>query len=331
MERPIYLQRLLRQKVLLIVGLVVAIAAGLLAGFTIVDGEVVPRATRTYTAGTTILLARPNPEIYQVEIPGQTQVLTPEQIAQQQTQVVVQEPSPINLSSTAVIMAYLASSDAITDAVATQVGGLEPGDGISAVSRTTQPPGDEEFPGRLSLPIVDVMAVSTSAARAELLSDAATVAFQTMVLDEQNARGVPENIRLTLDVLNAPVADEGEGSNPAIPVVIVAVGVFLLFLAAALIIEAIRDRRRRAARPQQAEAVADETDEFHETDSLSSEFEQERVLEPVGSVAAAAPAGYVRGRRRARVVSPASASVSDDESLRDEIVDDADVSTASRS
>ena len=113
--------------------------------------------------------------------------------------------------------------------------------------RTTQPAGDEQFGGRLQLPIIAIVGMSTSAASAELIAAEATTAFNDLVVAQQDEWGVAPDIRLTLEELNAPVAADPEGGNPAIPVIVVTVGIFLLFIALALIIEATRDRRRRAA------------------------------------------------------------------------------------
>ncbi|MCR2808881.1 MULTISPECIES: hypothetical protein [unclassified Microbacterium] len=247
MEKPKYLERLLRQKVLLIVGFVVAIIAGLLAGLTIHDGAITTRVQKTYTASSTVLLASPQPNFFQVEIPGTAQAL-PQPNADGTTptqELIVEDATPLDLADSAIILAYIASSDEVAQAVADRVGDFEDGDGITAARRTTQPAGDERFGGRLSLPLIDIVGTSTSAARAELIANEATEVFADLIRAQQREWGVSEEIRLTLDVLNAPVADSGEGSNPAIPVIVVAVGVMIFFIALALIVEAVRDRRRR--------------------------------------------------------------------------------------
>jgi hypothetical protein len=278
MKTPTYLQRLLNQKILLIIGIVVALAAGLLAGFTIADGQVESRVVRTYSASSTVLLQAPQPTYYQVEVPGQVQALPqPVDPAAPQPTTIEQPATPIDLSSSAIILAYIASSDAVADGVAEKVGGLETGEAITAVRRTTQPAGDEQFGGRLTLPIIDIVGVSTTPARAEEIANEATTVFGDLVAAQQVEWGVPEDIRLTLDELNAPVADEGQGSNPAIPVIVVALGVFLLFVAIALIIEAIRERRRRRNRPapdpDAADGVEGETDAESDTETAGARAE----------------------------------------------------------
>jgi len=245
MQQPTYLRRLLNQKVLLIIGFVIALVAGLIAGFTITDGQIEPRATRTFMASSTVLLTAPQNDLFQTEIPGTAQVI-PEGTDPATVQE-VSAPIPVDLTNSAILLAYLASSDEIVDATAAAVGGFEDGDGVTAVRRTTQPAGDEQFGGRLQLPIIAIVGTSTSAARAELIAAEATTAFSDLIVAQQNEWGIAEDIRLTLDELNAPVAGEPEGGNPAIPVIVVTVGIFLLFIALALIIEAVRDRRRRAS------------------------------------------------------------------------------------
>src|SRR5215204_5361145 len=109
MQQPTYVRRLLNQKVLLIIGFVVALVAGLIAGFTINNGQIEPRATRTFMASSTVLLTSPTPNLFQVEIPGVTQPVPADPAAAQQ--VVVQEATPLDLSNSAIILAYMASSD----------------------------------------------------------------------------------------------------------------------------------------------------------------------------------------------------------------------------
>jgi len=251
-ETPRYLQLLGRQKVLLIVGLVVAIAAGLIAGFTLKDGAVAPRVDRTYTAMTTVYLSGPQPYVYQIEIPAQGEPIT----EATDQQVIVRPTQEIDLTDSAVILAYLASSNQTVDMVEAQLGPLADGEGVTAVSRTTQPAGDERFPGRMSLPLIGIVGTATSPERAEEISTAATEAFEEIVLTQQDELAVPEDVRLNLDVLTAAVSDEGEGSNPLIPVVVTTFAVFLLFLGIALLVGVMQDRRR-AKRDAATEADPD--------------------------------------------------------------------------
>ena len=246
MDQPVYLRRLIEQKYILVVGVVIALLAGFFAGFSVVDGAVVSRAVKTYAASSNVLLTSPNPNYYQVEIPAQTQ---PAPVDAQgnpipQQLITTQQASSVSLTDSAIILAYIASSDGIAATVAKDIGGFQSGESITAVRRTTQPNADERFPGRLELPIIQIAGISTSPERAKLIAVSATAAFSAMVSERQRQGGISEDIRLNLDELNAPVAHETGGSNAAIPSVVAAFGVFLLFIALALIVGTIRDRRR---------------------------------------------------------------------------------------
>jgi len=296
MEKPKYLERLLRQKVLLIVGFVVAIIAGILAGFTIDDGAIITRVQKAYTASSTVLLTSPQPNYFQVEIPGTAQAL-PQPNADGTApaqELIVADATPLDLADSAIILAYIASSDEVAEGVEERVGVFEDGEGITAVRRTTQPAGDERFGGRLTLPLIEIVGTATSPARAELIANEATAVFADLVQDQQREWGISEEIRLQLDVLNAPVADSGEGSNPAIPVVVVTMGVFIFFIALALIVEAILERRRRTA------ASAD--DSSADDASADDDAEEDASLSPADAEGAPrdADAPRARGQRRSR-------------------------------
>lgn len=281
MEQPTYLKRLLNQKTLLIIGVFVALIAALLAGFTIKDGQIVSRVEQTFTATSNILLSEPDPTLYQTTIPGDTQVIAP--VDPNAEQIVEGPDTPVNLTGSAMLMAYIAQSDAVVDRATTAVGGLQDNEMITAVARTTPPTGTEMFPGRLDLPIVQVVGAAASAERALELATAASTAFSEVVVERQDLEGVPPEIRLTLDVLNEPTVGEPEGSNPAIPIVITFVAVLLVFIAVALIIEAVRARRRAkeaTAESPQPSATSDVLKESAADPSDIDVFEREIVGTP---------------------------------------------------
>jgi len=252
-ETPRYLQILGRQKVLLIVGLLIAVAVGLIVGFTVKDGQVVPRADKTYTAMTTVYLSGPQPYVYQVEIPATGETIT----EATDPNLIITPPQEIDLTDSAVVLAYLAASNQTLESVEAELGPLAEGEAITAVSRTTQPAGDERFPGRMSLPIIGVVGTATSAERAEELSAAATAAFEEIVTTQQEELAVPEDVRLSLDVLTDAVSDEGVGSNPLIPVVVTTFAVFLIFVGIALLVGLGQDRRRRRRAAVDADGAVD--------------------------------------------------------------------------
>jgi capsular polysaccharide biosynthesis protein len=248
METPRYLQILWSYKWLLVVGVIVAAAAGMLAGFTIVDGKIVSRAEGTYVAATTVMLQGQDSTLLQSEIPGQTisasapQTTTP--------------PQPQNLSQSASVYAYLASSDAVRDRVEKVVGKFSDTDGMTAVARTTPPSGTETFPGRLQLPMIDIAGTAATPARATEIAKAATKQFREYIVAKQEAAKVPANIRVDLVTLQQKAPIQAAGSNPAIPIVVAACGVFLAFIALIFILNGARTSRRQKRRAASANTSA---------------------------------------------------------------------------
>lgn len=259
MDLPVYLRVLWLYKWLLVIGLIVAIVAGFAAGFTIKDGALESRAEKTYTASATVLVTSKSNPLFQAEIPGQA--LTEG----------VTAPTPVDISQTTVVYAYLVSGSEIRTAVEAELGPLSDVENISALRRTTQPTGDEQFPGRLTLPVLNVIGTAATPARAEEISVAANAAFQAYVAAQQDAQAVEETNRIQLTTLTENTAVEGANSNPLIPVVITAVGVFLVFIALAFVLYNIKlsqeksgasGRKRRAGTKDPAEdgiTVEDET------------------------------------------------------------------------
>lgn len=240
METPKYLQVLWNYKWLLAFGLLVAIIAGFFAGFAIVNGQVESRAVRSFSAGTTVLVTSPSDTLYQAQVPGR------------EIQEGITAPEPLDLSQSAQIYAYIVTGARIRDAVEAEVGALDDDtETITAIRRTTQPAGDERFPGSLKLPVLEIVGTGATEARAEDISAAATTAFLTYVTDEQAAKQIAEENRVMLEVLKEGKAVEAETSNPAIPVVVTGVAVFLAFVALAFIIAGLRsDRAKRKAKKE---------------------------------------------------------------------------------
>ena len=238
METPKYLQTLWSYKWLLAFGLLVAIVAAFFAGFSITNGQVESRAVKTFSAGTTVLVTSPSDTLYQAQIPGQP--VDPS----------VTAPEPLDLAEAAQIYAYLVAGQIIEDEVVAGVGALdEDTESITAIRRTTQPAGDERFPGSLKLPVLEVVGTAPTEQRAEDISAAATDAFLAYVLAEQDEQQIAPENRVELEVIARGAAVEGETSNPAIPIVITGVAVFLGFVALALILGGIRSgREKRRAR-----------------------------------------------------------------------------------
>lgn len=246
MEIPRYLQVLWKSKWLLLVGIVVAAASAFFAGYTVTDGEIESRAEQTYTAGTTVMVSSQTQPLYQAVIPGQPLVEGES------------APTDVDLTSKAIIYAYLVSGVDMRTAVQAQVGEFDDTENITALRRTTQPGGNEAFAGRYVLPIIEIVGTSNNPERAVEISRAAAGLFNQRVVDDQNASGIPESDRVVLTTLDEKPAVAVEGSNPAIPLVVTFLGVFLLFVATAYIIAGAAASRERKRALREADEAADD-------------------------------------------------------------------------
>ena len=183
METPKYLQVLWNYKWLLLFGVVVAAVAAVFAGFTYVNGQLVPRAAQTWSASTEMLVTSDSAALFQAEVPGVP------------VQPGVTEPQFAKLSENALIYAYILAGDEIQEKVEASVGTLDPlTESITSLRRTTQPAGDERFPGRYELPVLEAVGTAATSARAEEISKAAAAAFVlylTAQQDQQAARPLP--------------------------------------------------------------------------------------------------------------------------------------------
>ena len=238
MDVPLYLRVLWSYKWLLLIGMIVAALVGGVVGYTYIDGQLQPRAVQTYRASTTVLVGSPQQPLYQSVIPGAP-------VQEGVTPTVTRD-----LVSTTVVYAYIVSGSEIRTRVEAVVGELTDEEQVTAVRRTTQPAGDEQFPGRLTLPILDIVGSANSPGRAEEISRAANTVFQEYVRAEQDATALPEGERVQLQTLRESQATEVEGSNPLIPVILTAFGVLLLVVALIFVLynaRVSREKRRAAA------------------------------------------------------------------------------------
>ena len=160
METPKYLQTLWSYKWLLAFGLIVAIIAAFFAGFTITNGQVESRAVKSYTAGTTVLVDEPD-----------RHRCTRRRSRRSRSSRGSPPPSRSTSSASTQIYAYLVAGARVKDAVEAEVGRLDDDtESITAIRRTTQPAGDERFPGGLKLPVLEVVGTAPTEDRAEEIS-----------------------------------------------------------------------------------------------------------------------------------------------------------------
>jgi hypothetical protein len=229
----------------LAVGLLVALLAGFIAGFTISDGAIESRSEKTYTATATVLVTSKSNPLFQAEIPGQT-------LAEGQTAA-----TTVDLTQATVVYAYLVSGSEIQTAVEAAMGPLTHSESITALRRTTQPTGDERFPGRLTLPVLNIIGTSSSPSRAEQITVAANDAFQAYVFAQQESLGVEDSNRVQLTTLTETSAVAAANSNPLIPVVITFVGVFLVFIALVFVLYNVRLSREKSGRAERRRGAID--------------------------------------------------------------------------
>jgi hypothetical protein len=288
METPKYLQVLWNYKWVLAFGALVAAVAAFFAGFAIVEGQVVSRAQQTWSAATTMLLTSEAARLYQAEVPGVP--------IEQGTS----DPQVIDMSSTALVYAYILSSDVIQDAVEAEIGPLDDEtESITAMRRTTQPTGDERFPGRYNLPVLEAVGTAETAERAEEISRAAAAVFTSYVVDQQDEQEIPPELRVVIEPLAENAAVEGDSSNPAIPVVVTFVGVFLAFVVLVFVIAGLRSRsaRRKAARTETGDAAGETTSETDADPGASAEAPADDTLDAeAGELVGAGPPSRRAGR-----------------------------------
>jgi capsular polysaccharide biosynthesis protein len=228
-----------RHKALLMLGILAAVAAALFTAFKVETGSLwqsgtlEPRSQIEYRASTHILVSDPVSVFSSRNAP---QVVTEGTTA----------PSARDLSSLTVVYAYLASSDELLAQVEEQVGPLGRDESLTAQQRTTQPTSQTNT-GTYRLPILDIMGTSPDPARAEEISRTAATLFQEFAAAQQEAAAVPAESRVQLPVIDEREAMPIDGTNPALPVAAVGLGVLLGFLALIFAVDNARTSRRQVA------------------------------------------------------------------------------------
>ena len=227
-----------RHKVVLTFGILVAAAAALFTAFKLetgafLQGEFEPRTQIEYRASTNILVSDP------------VSVFSSRNATQAVTEGTT-PPSARDLSSLTVVYAYLASSDELLAQVEQQVGALGPDESLSAQQRTTQPTAQTNT-GTYRLPILDIMGTSPDPARAEEISRTAAALFQEYAAAQQDAAAVAPESRVQLPIIDERSAQPVDGTNPALPVVAVGIGVLLGFLALIFAVDNAQAGRRATA------------------------------------------------------------------------------------
>lgn len=222
-----------RHKILLILGILIALLAAFATAFKVETLSLTPRTTPQYQAPTQLLVTD-STSVYSSRNPAQA-------VPQGQTAATARD-----LSSLTVVYAYLASSDEIQKKVEAQLGKLSTKESITADQRTTQPTSTTNT-GTYRLPILEIIGTSPNPDRAEQITAAATKAFETEVAAQQAAAGVNPASRVHFQTIRAEKAAVADGSNPILAVVAIGLGVFIAFLAIIFAVDNVRTSRRESA------------------------------------------------------------------------------------
>ena len=229
-----------RHKGLLIVGILLAVLASFATAFRVETGTLAPRTIAEYQAPTQLLVSDPT-SVFSTKSAPQT-------VVDGQT-----PPASRDLSSATVVYAYLVSSGAIRDEVEAEIGKLGDNESISAFQRTTQPDSKTNT-GTYRLPILEIVGQAASKDRAEEISRTAAAVFQNFAAAQQEASSVPADTRVQLQVIREGDAAPVDGTNPALPIVAVGVGVLLAFIALIFAVDNARATRTSPLAPAKSPA-----------------------------------------------------------------------------
>jgi len=212
--------RALRQnRALVAVGVVVAILAGVFAGYSVSSSGLEPRSPDLYRGSTTIMLTNPSLSIYAAQMGGSA-VADPAAV-----------PENANLASLAMVYAWVVSGDDVRTRTEAIVGPLEAGETLTAQRRTTQPTGTESFGSNAQLPIFDIVSNASDGDRAEEIVTAATDVFLDYVSAQQDAAGIPAAQRVDASVLRTASSTlEDGGSGPVSAALVALVVLFVVLL-----------------------------------------------------------------------------------------------------
>ncbi|WP_150308253.1 hypothetical protein [Planctomonas psychrotolerans] len=225
---------------LIVVGLVVALAAGYAAGYRVEDGSFEPRGTAAYSTQTTVLLTSPRVQPFQAVIPGQL-------LAENETSATAND-----LPRAALVFAYMVNGSELRAQVEAQVGEIDgPAESLTAVQRTTQPrdaepAGDVAGQIRFSPPILAIESTATTPERSVEIANAAFAVLEQTVIGQQDAVALPPEQRISFDTLGTETLEVNSGDT-LVPSLVTGAAVFAAFLALILALNNARVARTRSA------------------------------------------------------------------------------------
>ncbi|MCZ2803681.1 hypothetical protein O2W18_01020 [Modestobacter sp. VKM Ac-2983] len=224
-------------RALVALGVLLAVVAGLFAGYSVTSSGLEPRTPPVYEGRSTILLSNPSLSVYAAQLGGTTDADP------------AAAPEDADLTALAMVYAWIVTGDEIRDRTEEAVGEFGPDESLTALLRTTQPAGDERFGSNADLPIFDIVSTATSEERAEEMAAAATDEFLAYVDAQQDAAEIPEDRRVDVSVLRTASATLVDGGSSLVSAVLV--GAVVLFVVLLLVVyrtNARMVRSRRATR-----------------------------------------------------------------------------------
>jgi hypothetical protein len=226
-----------RNRVLVAIGVLLAVVAGILAGYSVSSSGLEQRTPPVYRGSATIILTNPSLSIYAAQVGGPVGT-DPRAV-----------PENANLAQLAMVYAWLVSGDEIRTRTEGIVGSFASDESLTAQRRSTQPTGNEQFGGNSGLPIFDIVTNASSEKRAQEIAAAATDVFLNFVVTQQDQAGIPPNQRVDASILRSSSAELEDGGSGIVSSILV--GLVVLFVAFLLIVyrthvEEIRGGRRNA-------------------------------------------------------------------------------------
>ena len=223
MDFQLYARVLWRFRLLVLLGLILALSLATASFVRIGPSGVKYRETELWSSTTRVLITQegfPEGRLY-----GQT----PSAAAEPQASLV----DPGRFNNLAVLYSELATSD--------QVRGLMRRDGpLRGRVIATPVVAGGEF--RTQLPMIDLTAISTSPRGAILLARRAAAALKTYIRDEQSASNVPETDRAIIAPVVRPATAEIFRPRSKTMPIVVFLAVMVLTVGLALLLENLRPR-----------------------------------------------------------------------------------------
>jgi hypothetical protein len=228
MDLQLYLRVIWRFKLLVITGLLLALSLALLSMVKVSGDGLQYRESELWASSTRLLVT-------QRGFPWGRAVTDEAAIEQQADQLGVRFANPDRFISLAFLYAELATSDP-----------------VKRIMRQDGPILGQLFAGavvqqNVTLPLVDIEAVTTDRRQAIALSERATAAFETYLRQQQNANAVPSADRVVVQVLSrSRGARLFQGRSTTLPIIIF-LTVMISIIGLAFILENLRPRIKPVA------------------------------------------------------------------------------------